>query len=465
MCKKMVAAFLLVGLLPLGAFAKDRSDISLTVQQNGRSLVQEQRSLDVPKGAGTLTLTRLPVTIEPETLQITSKTSSGGLKVLDATFEEELLTPSSLLRRHLGKNVLLRIPDGNTRDGRVQKTATVLSVDEAPLFLIDGNVYSGPYESIVFPEVPKQLSPAPRLLVGVDNSGPARQDVDLTYLVRELSWNMDYVLSVNKDATNGQLSGWARITNKTGVDYANARVELLAGEPRALQQNLMRGGYAAPAMVMEKSFDAAASEELFEYHLYTIARPVTLNNQQTRQIKFIQTAGFPVTRQLLGKANALPSGRDDGPIAEPVDAILSFRNSGEQGLGQPLPKGTIRVYQADGPRKHLLGEAPLDRTAAGATAEMKIGKAFDITIERVPTGYEKTGAHSVRCSWEIRIRNSKNKPQKLTLQEVIPGKWSIQNASHPYTKKSKSIAEFAITLPPGADKDPVLLTYTLATDL
>jgi hypothetical protein len=41
-----------------------------------------------------------------------------------------------------------------------------------------------------------------------------------------------------------------------------------------------------------------AQEALFEYHLYTLPRPTTLADKQTKQVALLSAAGVPVSKQL-----------------------------------------------------------------------------------------------------------------------------------------------------------------------
>ncbi len=464
--KYVILAMGLLFIFPTDISALKTYAPRLVVQQNGQALVTELRSLTLLKGEGAVLLPDLPSTIDPNTLQVRSKTAPRDFVIRDLTLDSDLLTPSNLLRRHLGQKVTLILPDGKTQGGRIQKEAVLLSTDEAPVFLIDGAVYAGPYEAVIYPELPKGLSPRPRLSLNVDNSGPARQDIELTYIARELSWSMDYVLALNKAATSGTLIGWVTLQNRSGADYNEALVELLAGEPRSVQQFAPRALYAAKAMAAPMSMDAAdAPEELFEYQLYRLKRPVTLANQQSRQVQLFESGRIDVSRKLLGRANALPSGREADPVKEHLDAVISFRNTEGLGLGLPLPKGILRAFEEQAESKHFLGEAPLERAPVGATVELRLGQVFDITVERVALEFEKTGKNSYKGTWELRLRNSKKQSQRVVLQELLPGKWKVQDASQKWSKPSSGVLEFAVDVPAGTGQEPLLVTYSFTTEL
>jgi len=464
--KTILHALIAILLLPTLLSAREPEGARLVVQQNGQALVSEIRSLALPKGAGNVILPDLPTTLDPQTLQVRSKTAPKELSILDLALDDDLLTPATLLRRHLGKQVGVVMPDGKTREGRVQKTATVLSTDEPPLLLIDGQIYAGPVEAFIYPELPAGMSSRPQLSMNVVNKGPLKQDVDLSYIAREISWRMDYVLAMNKAATSALLSGWVSLTNRSGKSFGAAKVELLAGEPRSTQQFTPRALFAADSVMAAKSLAApnADSGELFEYHLYRLKRPVTLAHQQTRQVQLFESATIPVTRKLLGRASAMPTGRETEPVKQRLDAFISFRNTEGLGLGLALPKGLLRAFQEEDGSRHFLGEAPVERTPVGSTAEMRLGQVFDVTVERVATEFEKTGKNSHKGSWELTIRNAKKQPQQIVLQEQLPGKWKIVSASHKWTKPSAGVLEFVVDVPPSRETESLVLKYSFTTE-
>lgn len=461
-----VVMALCLALAPSPARTEGQGDLRLVVQQNGQALVTEVRSLDLPKGDSSVLLQDLPTTLDPQTLQVRSKIAPKAMLVRDFSLDVELLTPSTLLRRHLGKRVMLVLPDGKTQGGRVRKDATLLSVDEAPLFFLDGTVYSGPYEAIIYPELPKGLSPRPRLAMNVSNSGPARQELELAYLAREISWRMDYVLTMDKASSSGLLSGWVTLANRSGKDFPEANIELLAGEPRSVQPRAMpmRAMLAADAMVSAKA-ESAEQEELFEYHLYRLKRPVTLADQQSRQAPLFEAAAIPVKRRLVGRASALPSGREAEPRKQQLEAVITLQNTPAQGLGLPLPKGTLRAFQEDDGTRHFLGDVQVERTAVGSSLELRLGQVFDVSVERVVTDYERTGKNSYRATWELRLRNGKKQAQQIVLQELLPGKWKIEAGAPKWTKTAAGVAEFVVDVPPSRDAEPLVLRYGFTTEL
>jgi len=468
--KILAFVLLAISLLPTKVWAVERDSIHMVVQQNGQALVIEVRALTLPSGAGTVALPNLPSSLLANTLQVRA-VSPGALAIQGISLTDGILNSGSLLNAYLGKQVTIIVPDGKTRDGRMQKTATVLSAQEPALFLVDGQVYAGPVDAVLYPAVPAALTAHPQVTLEFLNSGPARQKVDLSYMAREVGWSMDYVLSINKNATSGLLSGWVTLTNKSGKDYDNAAVALLAGDPNSGATTQRDTMFLASPVMARAAFKAGNEIEestmgdaLFEYHIYHLKRPVSLADNQSRRVELFKSATVPLTRKLLGTAQALPYSQPSEPIKQTLEVTLSFRNTEASGLGLALPKGTVRAVQEDNGARYALGTESWSHIPVGAPVSVRLGKVFDVNVERVMTEYEKTGKNSYRVTWELHITNAKKEAQRVTLQEQIPGKWKVESASQKWTKVSAGALEFEVNVPPTGDGESFVLKYTFSTE-
>ena len=91
------------------------------------------------------------------------------------------------------------------------------------------------------------------------------------------------------------LDGFATITNLSGVTYENAQLKLMAGDLNILHPDaLPQGGGSclfgsANSAADDKSFQ---EKPFFEYHLYTLVRPATLRDNETKQIDLVSGKGM-----------------------------------------------------------------------------------------------------------------------------------------------------------------------------
>jgi hypothetical protein len=108
------------------------------------------------------------------------------------------------------------------------------------------------------------------------------QMLDPSYLTSGLSWRADYVGVISPD--EGRLSLVALVTlwNTSGISYEKARLQLIAGDVNVVEPP--RQALYTIAQVTARGNGNVQQENYFEYHLYTLARPSTIENNQTKQL-------------------------------------------------------------------------------------------------------------------------------------------------------------------------------------
>ena len=93
-----------------------------------------------------------------------------------------------------------------------------------------------------------------------------------------------------------------------------------------------------------------AQENFSEYHLYTLGRRTSIQNNESKQISLLTGTNIPVEKYLQVEGQPYyyrnPQGIGNA-IPQPVKVFYRFKNEEKAGLGMPLPAGTVRVYQAD----------------------------------------------------------------------------------------------------------------------
>jgi hypothetical protein len=205
-----------------------------------------------------------------------------------------------------------------------------------------------------------------------------------------------------------------------------------------------------------KAADAAEmqQESLFEYHLYTLQRPTTLAENQTKQVALMSATRVPVKKEfLLAGANYYYSGQH-GDLGQKikVGVFVEFDNTGE-GLGVPLPRGVIRLYKKDSQgNAQFVGEDRIDHTPKNETVRLKLGDAFDLTADRKQTAFQKlagTGRYNYvfESAYEIVLKNAKKEAVTVTVREPMPGDWTMVSESQPHTKAASDTAEWKVKVP------------------
>jgi hypothetical protein len=223
---------------------------------------------------------------------------------------------------------------------------------------------------------------------------------------------------------------------------------------------------AMAPVVRERTFD--------EFHLYTLERPATLRDQETKQVEFVRTTGITSQRLYVYDGAAVDQYsyyspeqvRDDtnyGTLSNPkVWTMQEFKNSDTNHLGIPLPKGRLRFYRRD-TDGHLefVGENQIDHTPKDETVRVYTGNAFDLKGERKRTNFRvDSSAHWMDETFEIKVRNHKKEAATIRIVEHLYRwtNWKLTSQSHDSRKKDAQTIEFPVTVAPDGEQ---VITYTV----
>jgi hypothetical protein len=424
----------------------DQSELSLTVYNSDLALVRDVRLLELPRGTFDLKFMDIAATVNPATVHFRSLSEPARVRVLEQNYEYDLLEPEKLLRKYVGRDVTL------VRGG-IETTARLLSYNNAPVWQIDGEIVTGLHaDHIRFPELPGNLFSRPTLIWSLSNEGGTKHRVEAAYLATKLSWNADYVLTVGRDDAAADLDGWVTVTNSSGTQFRNAALQLVAGNVNRVRQVL---GKAADMAFQRRELAAAApamaQESFSDYHLYTLARKTSINNNQTKQVSMLGATALPVRKRYVvdGQAFYYRNAQHPGsPLKDEVQVFYQFKNEAKAGLGMPMPAGVIRVYQADSRGgTQFVGEDRIDHTPKDETLNLKIGTAFDVVAERKQTDFQKIASNVYEMEFEVALRNHKTAPVTVEVNEPIGGTWRMISSTHTHTKTDAWAAQFSVPVP------------------
>jgi hypothetical protein len=437
-------------------------DLAVTVYNSNIALVRDVRQLTIPAGQTEVRLEDIAATINPATVHFRSLTEPARLGVLEQNYEYDLLDPERLLRKYVGRDVTLvrRTQDnGTTREQSV--TARLLAYNQGPVWRIGNEIVTGyAAEQYRFPEIPDNLHSRPTLVWRLENRGAAQHRIETSYLAGNLNWTSDYVLTVGRDDARADLNAWVTVTNTSGTSYRNATLQLVAGNlNRVVQPQALREALEAKAQ--DRASAPGFSQEAFsEYHLYSLGRKTTLQENETKQIALLDGTGVPVRKLFVvnGQQFYYRNRQAPGaPLKDDVQVFYQFRNDEAAGLGVPLPAGTVRVYQADSKGGvQFAGEDHIDHTPKDEDVTIKIGSAFDVVCERKQVDFERIADNVYEMAFEITLRNHKPTPVTVQVNEPIAGSWRMLSASHQWTKTDAWAAQFQV---PVAQDGTSILKY------
>ncbi len=444
------ATVVAVAALALAAVAVAQTEraVRLTVYNRDLALVSDQRPLVVAAGTSQLTLDDVPARIDPTSVHL--QAPAGQLQMLEQNFQYDLAEPQRVLQRYLDQPIEVALRSGEVRAG------TLLSFDNSQLVLraSDGGVSVLARDQAVdlrLPRLPEGLRTRPALVWQVQAPKAGTVPVAVSYLTGGLNWHAEYVAVANEPDTRLELSAWVSLENASGATYPEARLQLIAGEVARVEPELapLRGRMVA---MMDKAAPAAgfADESFFEYHLYTLDRPTTLVDRETKQV-----ALFPPTTAPITKVYEYDGQRDE----RQVRVVLETENRDENGLGMALPAGSVRVYKRDARGDlQFIGEDRLDHTPRHERLRLGVGSAFDVLGERREVAQERINDHTAERTVEVQVRNRKESPVQVVAVEHLQGDWQIRQSTHPAQRRDAHTVAF--TLHVAAD-DTTRLVYTV----
>jgi hypothetical protein len=429
----------------------DQTELALTVYNSNIALVRDVRTLQLPRGTFDLQFMDIAATVNPATVHFRSLSEPDRVSVLEQNYEYDLLEPDKLLRKYVGRDVtLVRRREDNGRTIEEPVTARLLSYNQAPVWQVGNEIVTGlGADHIRFPELPGNLFSRPTLIWSLSNDGGARHRVEASYLATNVKWNADYVLTVARDDKTADIDGWVTVTNGSGTGFRNATLQLVAGDlnrvysPAALMEQADRLERAAANAAKEMTQEAFS-----DYHLYTLGRKTTVNNNQTKQVSMLDATGFPIVKRYVvdGQAFYYRNAQHPGsPIKDVVRVYYQFKNDGRGGLGIPMPAGVVRVYQSDSKGgTQFVGEDRIQHTPSDEILKLKIGNAFDVVAERKQIDFEKISSNVYEIDYEVVLRNHKTTPVSVEVNEPIGGTWRILRSSHQWTKTDAWAAQFSV---------------------
>ncbi len=433
----------------------DRTSSEITVYNVGLGLVKERRKVALGQGETTLQFMDVAAKVIPSSVSVRSVKQGDTVSVLEQNYEYDLLSPTKLMEKYVGRSVRLRYRSPYT-DRETEREAKVLAYNDGqPVLQIDNEVTFGVPGTFVFPEVPADLIARPTLswLLAARTSG--ERELEAAYLTNGMTWRSDYVLVLGAQESRADLTGWVTLDNRSGATFRNTRLKLVAGDVNRVREDIaMRVPAMAKAMTME-AVPQFKESELFEYHLYSLERTTDIKNNQSKQVGLLAAQDVPVQKEyVFYGADSYYRSRHTGDIVRnrKVPVFLLFRNDQASHLGMPLPKGVVRVYQRD--REDALqfvGENTIDHTPKDEKVRLMLGDAFDVVGDRKQTSWTALSGNTYEAAYEISLRNHKKEGITVRVVEPIPGDWKILEASHSFEKEDSSTAVFAVKVGAGEE--------------
>ncbi|MEI6417538.1 MAG: hypothetical protein WCO82_00575 [Sphingomonadales bacterium] len=443
----------------------------------GFALISEQRTVTLAAGRNTIRFAGVADGMLAASASITGLPAGVAEQNRDA----KLLSPGGLIQASIGQPAeLVRT---HARTGKEQRIPVTIRAREQGVMLqtpagLEALGCSGLPERLVFPKAPPGLNASPTLSVEADAAAPVTATITLTYLARDFDWAANYVAELAPDGQSLALFGWITLANGNATSFKGARTQVLAGrvehdgdvqDAPAQATPAARGCWPlgktgglprppVPRMLMEMALPAppapmmamaapaadivvtgarkAVQEDFGDLQLYRIPDPTDVRAQGQKQVAFVEAARVPV--QAVYRFQLYADSGDDDP--QPAQLLLRTRNTAGNGLGQPLPAGTVALFSA-GARPMLLGEAPLRDTARDEEVELPVLQSPQVQARHAEDD-------NVDGLYRITLTNARSAPAQV---EVVLDKDDDQRlfATSPAIGSRNGRPTWRVTVPAG----------------
>lgn len=435
----------LAALVLLAGAAVVHAGPAVTVYTQDLGFVREPRTLTLASVRDTVRIENVSNRLDFSSVRLVP--ASG--RVARLAYRWDVATGDALVERALGSRVRVSSQHDRVAEG------TLIAADGSWLVVRadDGSISTlsrTAVEEVRIAHPPASLALKPAIEAVIEASKPGPLTAELSYLTGGLSWSAEHTV-VRQGEKSAVWSSAVTVENTTGRDYVDATLKLVAGDPhRAAGPQpppiaYMRAQVADAAM--EKGADL--SEQTFgEYHLYSLDRPATLRDRESQRLTMLDPHTVTVTPRYLYR----------GGDARGVMAQLEMKNTKENGLGEPLAGGRVRIYEADpSGALQFTGESTIKHTPEGEKVSLDIGAAFDLAAERREVSSKRISDREREYSVEIKLRNRKKTAVSIVVNENAGGDTEITQQSHPSTRKDANTLEWTIPVPAGQE---AVLTYT-----
>ena len=475
--KAIISIASLAGLMAQVVFS---AEPALTIYNQDFAVVRDTVPLDLKSGVNNVRYADATARVEPDSVILRDPAGKHLLQIWEQNYRNDPVTQELLLSLFEGKTIdfqNIRLKD-NTQvreivPGKIIRSGYVPGGgSEQPIIEVNGKLQFTLPGTPLFPDLGDDTVLKPTLNWLLQSDQPGKFDAEVSYITGGFTWEADYNLVSPEKGDTVDLIGWVTMNNQSGKMFRDAKIKLMAGDVNKIQPHVMDGlrfrtaaisgmGGNAPA-VTEKAFD--------EFHLYTLARPTTLLDRETKQVEFVRATD--VKAPVIYVYDGAPSYRFYGGLNydqgygnegnKKVRVTREFVNAETNHLGIALPKGKLRFYRrdADG-QMEFVGEDRIDHTPRNETIRVTTGNAFDLVGERKQTNFRvDTSDKWLDESFEVKLRNRKKEPVEIRVVEHLYrwSSWDITQKSDDFKKTDAQTIEFRVPVKPDEERT---VTYTV----
>jgi hypothetical protein len=476
---KTTSAFILAASI---AFAVE-AEPALTIYNQNFAVVRDTVPLDLQSGPNQVHYAGATAQVEADSVILRDPNGKHSLQILEQNYRNDPVSEPLLLSLFEGKTIDFqnkRLKDNTetleTIPGKIIRSGYVPGGEaQSPIIEVNGKLqFSLPGEPL-FPDLGDDTVLKPAFNWLLQSDVPGKFDAEVGYVTEGFDWSASYNLVSPEKGDYCDLVGWITMNNNSGKTFENAKIKLMAGDVNKIQPPrpmMLAGALRQKAMsfAMEDAAPAVSEKAFDEFHLYSIARPTTLHDRETKQVEFAHAEKiYAPTVYVYDGADGyrfygLNYEQNWGAQTGNKKILVQreFVNDETNQLGIALPAGKLRFYRRDTDGQlQFVGENTIEHTPRKETIRVNTGNSFDLVGERKQTDFHvDTGDKRMDESFEIKLRNHKKEPVEIKVVEHLYrwSNWEVTKKSDDFEKKDAQTIEFKIPVKPDEEKT---VTYTV----
>ncbi|MDD4224152.1 MAG: DUF4139 domain-containing protein [Candidatus Cloacimonetes bacterium] len=436
-------------LLLLAAFAG--AEDWITIYNDDLSLVRSNFELDLEKGRQDYNFDNITSRIEAPSVIVHSL--GGGVRVAEQNYEYDLAGKHQIIAKYIEREVELLTKDDSRVIGTLKfydgSSFGILEKGSGRLFV----VADGETQVIKLAELPSNFYTKPTLHWSLIADKAGKHPLQMTYLTGGLRWNVTY--NSVWDEKNLALNSWVTITNQSGKAFDDVTLKLIAGDVNRVYDSYnqyKRDYYPEMAgMAMDAAAPSFEEKAFHDFHMYTLDQKVSFANNQTKQLEL-----YPLQNVKANQAYEYSTWGGG------VNSVIKFKNTEENGIGKPLPKGTIKVYKKDSDGNlEFIGEDSIDHTSKNEEVKISTGTAFDLVASTLVRDQKDLGKRISERTIQITLRNNSAEAKTINVLHQLGGNDRIIESNFDHTEDTNMKSTFEIPVQP--DKE-VILNFTVRTE-
>ena len=433
--KKSVFLFSAISFIAFNAYA---AQTEITIYNQNLALIKKSQTIEAKAGANDIVFDEVAQQLKPESAYIFGE----GIRVLEQNYDYAGISYETMLKASVGQEVKTVRQNPSTGANIFEKAILVAADSGRPVLKFDYGIETAYPGRVLFDKIPPELNSTPVLMAKIETLTAGAKNLNLAYLTSGFEWEANYVAKVNDDE-HLSLIGRAAISNNSGSGYDNVKVNLIAGDvnvvrnvmqPRALGRSLMVKSMGV-ANFAESSAMIDEPISMDSYYVYKIPETTSLNNGQMKQISFVSAPEVKYTKEgVINSSLYFSEAKNFYKDVHP-QVYYHFMNDKTDGLGMPLPQGTVSFYAYDDAKAlQFIGENRIDNKAEGQKISLQLGQFFDVYGEGKIVEVKKTNSREYRKTpkddcltfeqtyqyvTQYKITNKSNKTVHMVLKQPL----------------------------------------------